>query len=254
MFTTIKNSLLWVGTLGLVSLSGLLYAKPSQAADIDLSTWQQAGDVIKYSSSATLTNARDGVGLTGDDGIQNFHISTKPYTDPLPTGNSSGSLNAFLGIPAGVGLPNNAVEGSAIKGTITANKGDVFQFNYIFRSNEPAQQEPANDYAFVTINGNIVTPLLATVSDATIPDSGFAFKSAEKPFTYHFDTTGNFDIAIGVVDAQYSDISSSLAVTNPTLSSAADSSLQPVPEPMTIMGSMMAIGCGTALRRRFGKT
>lgn len=258
MFTTIKNSFLSVGTLGLVSLGSLVYAPVTLAVDIDLSSWQQAGDVIKNPSNATLTNAYSGLGEDGDDPNGYFHINNNSNTDPLLSGSGNKTIEKFLGIAAG-SLPNmntdNGIrEGSAIRGNITANQGDIFKFTYNFRTNEPLRETPPeNDYAFVTINGNILSPLLATVDDANINDAGFAKQTGNKTFEYIFQNAGNFDVSLGVVDVQGFGYSSSLTVLNPTLQSAADSGVQPVPEPMTIIGSMFALGCGTALRRRFGK-
>lgn len=191
MFTTIKNSFISISAFGLLSLGSLFYTTATLAADIDLSTWQQAGDVIKFSSNVTLTNAYSGIGDQGDDPNGYFHINNNPNTDPLLSsaaialndGNSSSSLEAFLGVTAG-SLPKNGsdfgiIEGSAIRGIITAGAGDIFQFTYNFRSNEPIRQNFRNDYAFVTINGNTLTPLLATVSGAKINTT----KNSSHPLT-----------------------------------------------------------------------
>jgi hypothetical protein len=241
MFTTIKNSLL-LGTVGLFSLGSLAYTKPSQAASVNFSSWQQAGDVVRTSSQVTLTNA-----VSGDDVPTNFNISG---TNPLPTGGGTGSLEAFLGLPNGTVLPGNgstfgSQEGSAIRGTVSAaNAEDVLRLTWNFSSNERSQTNPNNDYAFVTING-VLLPPVASISDATTASSPYAFTSGNRTFTYSLPVAGNYDVGIGIVDVNDTIASSRFIVSN--------ASVEPVPEPITIVGSMMALGFGVKLRRRFGK-
>jgi hypothetical protein len=138
------------------------------------------------------------------------------------TGGGADSVEDFLGItPASLAnaIPNNQY-GSAIKNTLGVNAGDVFSFNWNFATTDA-------DKAFVTIN-NAVTQLKGT-----------------SPFTYSFATAGNYNIGLGVVDVDDSIGTSTLTVSN--------AKIQSVPEPVSIFGSVVALGFGVQLRKRFGK-
>ncbi|MEA5502280.1 PEP-CTERM sorting domain-containing protein [Halotia wernerae UHCC 0503] len=145
----------------------------------------------------------------------------------VSTGGGTGSLEEFLDVPAGSldPDPDNFVFstfGSAIKTTFTGiQTGDVFDFNWDFSTSD-------TDSAFVTINNSVI-PLAA---------SGNVFK-------YSFTNAGNYNVGIGIIDVGDSIGGSQLTVSN--------ANLKPVPEPLTILGSLTALSFGVAMRRRFGK-
>lgn len=142
------------------------------------------------------------------------------------TGGGAGSLEGFLGVAAGSLDPDPdnfifSTFGSAIKQTFTnINAGDVLRFDYSFATAD-------SDRAFVTIN-----------------DSAIAL-GAGTPFSYSFESAGTYNVGIAVVDVEDAIGSSQLIVSN--------AKLNPVPEPITILGSLTALGFGVSMRRRFGR-
>ncbi|MBW4627969.1 MAG: PEP-CTERM sorting domain-containing protein [Brasilonema octagenarum HA4186-MV1] len=210
--------------LGLFSLSSITIAKPSFAASVDLRSFNRGGDVGNVTpTQATITNAyADG----GDDGGTNYNVSGNQPLFPY-------QLETFLGLsPGSLGL--DIAEGSAISILRNFQAGDVFSFN----SNFQTFDDPGIDRAFVSIvnstTGSVITPL--TLGNST--------------FNYTFSTAGNYTIGIGVVDGPFNGLpdatfSSRLIVSN--------ANVAPVPEPLTILGSLTALGLGANMRRRFGK-
>ncbi len=145
----------------------------------------------------------------------------------VSTGGGAGSLEEFLTVPAGSLDPDPdnfifSTFGSAIKTTFTGvQTGDVFGFNWDFSTSDA-------DSVFVTINNSVI-PLAA---------SGKVFK-------YSFTNAGNYNVGIGIVDVNDSIGGSQFTVSN--------ANFEPVPEPLTILGSLTAFSFGIVMRRRFGK-
>ncbi|MEC4813125.1 MAG: PEP-CTERM sorting domain-containing protein [Scytonema sp. PMC 1069.18] len=216
----LKRSSRKVVTFGLFGLGSVTIASPAFAASIDLSNFQTSGDVGNVTpDQATITNA---VSSSNPQYPDDFDGSGNPVNY-----NVSGSeptyisdLETFLGVSQGA-LGLDATEGSAIR---TANPisflaGDTFSFDFDFVTND----DPGSDFAFVTIGSSILS---ATGSR----------------FEYIFPTAGSFNIGIGVIDGNDTARSSQLVVRN--------ADVKPVPEPLTIMGSLTAIGMGVRLRQR----
>ncbi|MFK0731816.1 MAG: PEP-CTERM sorting domain-containing protein [Gloeotrichia echinulata GP01] len=172
-----------------------------------------------YAASIDLSNW----GTIGDTIVNNSQAAINSGTvNTVLAGGGTGSIEDFLGITAGsldpVGSTFGATQGSAIKKTFTSiNAGDVFSFNWNFLTSD-------TDSAFVTINNSVI-PLTGST-----------------PFSYNFPTAGNYNIGIGVVDVEDTVGNSTLTVS--------DADLQAVPEPMTILGSAVALLFGTVMRRR----
>lgn len=214
MFTSIKQKALSAGAFSVLSLGSLaISASPSYAAAIDFSTWGQFGDVTSTGTQATI--------ITGGNGA-------------LPTGGGTGSLEAALAIPNNSlvtnpsDLQNSPNQGSAIRNSsffTSINAGDVFSFDLSLTGDN-------RDRGFVAI----------TNGDNTTIES---LTSANTSFSYSFPTTGAYDIAIGAVDVGDYIGASSFAVSN--------GNLEPVPEPISVISSIIALGGGAALRKRFGK-
>ncbi|MFN6566014.1 PEP-CTERM sorting domain-containing protein [Dendronalium sp. ChiSLP03b] len=143
----------------------------------------------------------------------------------VPTGGGAGSLEDFLSLTPGSLDPATSIfgatQGSAIKQTFTDIKvGDVLRFDYSFLTNDA-------DSAFVTINNSVIA------------------LTASTPFTYSFTSAGTYNVGIGVVDVDDTIGASKLIVSN--------AKLDAVPEPITILGSLTALGFGVSMRRRFGR-
>jgi hypothetical protein len=207
--------------LSLFSLGSLTIASPSFAASLDVGSWTRSGDVSQTPGQATLTNAaRDGSDDINANPNNIVNVSGNPPTDPNL---GISPLETFLGVTQGT-LGLDATEGSAIKTALNVMAGDLFTFDSNFISNDV----PGRDRAFVTI-GNSLIPL-----------------TSNSRFSYTFTTAGNYNVGIGVVDGGNNVIRSSrLSVSN--------ANLEPVPEPLTILGSLTALGFGAGLRQRFRK-
>lgn len=192
-------------------LSSITIASPSLAASVDFNTWTGSGDFVTAPNEATVTNAFLG---GSDDGGSEYNISGTN----LPT--FIGDLESFLDLnPGDLGI--DATEGSAIKTVFTGVKaGDVFSFDWLLTTFDTAN----TDRAFVSIN-NFVQTL-----------------NTSSPFSYTFANSGIYQIGIGIVDVNDSAGSSTLAVR--------DAKYQSVPEPTTILGSLVAVGWGVMYKRR----
>ncbi|MBH8572453.1 PEP-CTERM sorting domain-containing protein [Nostocaceae cyanobacterium CENA369] len=210
--TTIKQKIHKAIVFSLFGLSGFTVISPSFAASIDLSSWDKSGDVVTVPNQATLTNAF----ADGSDDASNYNVSGN---DPTYIN----SLETFLGLNSGdLGL--DATEGSAIKKAFNVLAGDVISFDYSLLTYDTF----SSDRAFVTVSNSVI-PLTANSS-----------------FSYTFATAGTYNVGIGVIDVIDSIGSSTLSVTNASLTNNG----QPVPEPLTTLGSILAGGFGVMLKRK----
>jgi hypothetical protein len=144
------------------------------------------------------------------------------------TGGGMESLEEFLEIDPGSLdslVPDpvfGAIQGSAIKKTLVVQAGDKLSFNWQLNNTiDPL------DKAFVRING-VINPLILSGN-----------------YEYTFLSAGNFLVGIGIVDIEDGGGESQLIVSNPRL--------EPVPEPLTLLGVFTGLGGGLIMQRRFGK-
>lgn len=235
----VKRSALKAFILSLASFGSLaMTATESHAVQVDFSSWQKFGDVTTPGTGQTSlsTNA-----LQDDDFPQpdaNFNFSGTPAGQARPFT----SLQNFLGVaPTALDVGGAAFEGSAIKNTFNAEAGDVFRFNYNFLTNETSTSKL--DYAFFLVNSTVTK--LADFTNASNPSSPFTSETGNNSFTYTFSAPGTYNVALGVVDVNDYNNTSALRVSN--------ANLEPVPEPLTILGSLTALGFGAGLRQRFRK-
>lgn len=200
---------------------------------------------------------------------------------------SDTALENFLGQPSGTidGLGNgNATEGSAIKQTFAASAGQTVTFDWNFLTNEATPNTPFNDFAFVSVRPLGGTSTLAD-TNSRFPLLGnnaqFNDETGYNTFSYEIPTTGTYTLGLGVVDVGDTIVNSGLLVDNVNVgtngsfetgdfsgwetignTSIVDSNfgidptegnsqayLATVPEPSTILGSMMVLGVGTLLKR-----
>jgi hypothetical protein len=132
------------------------------------------------------------------------------------TGGGTGSLEEFLGFTGGdfdTAIPNNTY-GSAIKKTLSFNAGDQFSFNWNFSTAD-------SDQAFVSIN-NAIQVL-----------------SGSNPYRFTFANSGNYQVAMGVLD-----VTDSTGVSTLTLSNA---QIQAVPwetDALPVVGTTLLFGIG----------
>jgi hypothetical protein len=228
--TQIKSSLKRLArktAFGFISLSSFIIGSPAFGASIDFNTWNSLGDIVTNTNEATLTNAFPD---SSDDGGTNYNVSGN-----TPISIFGAALETFLGVQPG-NLDNRlnilADEGSALRRTL-ANVlvGDAISFNSTFETFDNVN----SDSAFVTVF-NSTTNNLVDVRSLGLGNSNF---------NYTFNTAGNYILGVGVVDVNDSVGSSRLRLS--------DASYQPVPEPLTVLGSLTALGFGVGLRQRFRK-
>ncbi len=155
----------------------------------------------------------------GDVINSNTTINSGSNPPTVITGGGTGSLEEFLGFTPGdfdSVIPGNTY-GSAIKKIfLSLNAGDQFSFDWNFSTSD-------SDQAFVSI-GNAIQVL-----------------SGSNPYSYIFATSGNYQVAMGVLDVNDSTGLSTLTLSN----------VQLVPEPISILGSLIALGFGGILKRKF---
>jgi hypothetical protein len=208
--TFIKQKIQQALVFSLFSLSGFTVVSPSFAASLDLSIWDQSGDVSAVPTQATLTNAF----ADGSDDDFNYNVSGNDPTE-------INSLETFLGLNSG-DLGVDGTEGSAIQKVFNVSAGDVFSFDYSFLSYDTL----FSDRAFVTISNSVI-PLFGSSS-----------------FSYTFTTSGIYNIGLGVIDVDDISGSSILSVSN------ADFQSTSVPEPSIILSPILVSGFGLMLRRK----
>lgn len=151
----------------------------------------------------------------GSDDAGNYNVSGNHPTNVF-------SLENFLEFNGG-SLGLDATEGSAFKTTLSVLAGDVFSFDYNFSTYDSLN----TDRAFVSI-GNSIFNLTGSSS-----------------FSHTFNTNGNYKVGIGIIDVNDTVGSSKVELHNLRV--------QPVPEPLTILGSVTALGFGVRMRRQFHK-
>lgn len=167
---------------------------------------------------------------------------------------SDAALEAFLGVPAGTldalsatlpGSPN-AIEGSAIKQSITVNAGDTVSFDFNFLTNE---NPPTffNDFAFVVTQ---FSTALSHADAAFLPSlTVFNLETGFQTFSETMPSSGTFSLGIGIVDAGDAFFDAALLIDRVSVTSGG----MPIPEG----GTLLLFGTGmagiAALRRRCRK-
>ena len=240
---SIYHSILTAGVASLISFAALFGLEKSAQAIVlngsfetgDFSTeWMSIGD------TRIVTNT---YGVTPTDGEFQALITSK-YGSVTDT-----NLESFLDLSLGsldTLLSANVVEGSAIKQTFTVRQGETLSFSWNFLSNETVfddQPTTFNDLAFVSIGGTVLK--IADTSNLANPSNTiFNTETGYKTFSYTFTQGGTYLLGIGVVDVDDSNdfFPSGLLVDNVEI--------QSVPEPMTILGSLVALGMGALFKKQ----
>ncbi|GAB1541260.1 hypothetical protein NUACC21_39310 [Scytonema sp. NUACC21] len=176
------------------------------------------------------TNDFTGWTTIGSTSIETSEFGSDPregtFQALLSTGDATFSdevIEAFLGLEPG-SLDNfgngDAIEGSAIQQTFTAEAGDILTFDWNFLTNEKAQVFPFNDFAFVSINA--LSELADTRLPSTVISSTTQFfeETGFQTFSFTIPTTGTYILGIGVVDVGDSTIESGLLIDNFLISSS----------------------------------
>ena len=214
---TIANQFLNI--FGLLTTTGILFTNPVQAASINLGDWTQIGDVNVNSTGnqANISTGNNSVAAAGQI-ERDLGLNPGAFNDPN---------EPFFGA---------ATEGSAITTNLNVQKGDRISFDWNFLTNDMF-----DDYAFFVADG--VVTQLASVSDASMnSSSSFNSETGTATFNYTFANAGNYQVGIGVVDIGDVNGTSALQISN--------AQTEPVPDPLTILGTVVAGGFGISFRRK----
>ncbi|BBD58859.1 hypothetical protein NIES2109_16380 [Nostoc sp. HK-01] len=182
-------------------------------------------------SQAAVINISD---FTGWQGIGNFSLSSQQAIIS-GGGVADTAVESFLGLASGALdtlNSQNVNNASAIKNTITVQAGDVLRFNWRFQAGDYL---PYNDYSFYSIGTSLNK--LADVRQV----GNFGQTASQTAYT--FTTAGTYTVGFGVVDIFDQYLASSLTVRT-------SGGNEPVPEPVTIIGSLAAGVFGVALRHK----
>ncbi|WP_157951186.1 PEP-CTERM sorting domain-containing protein [Cyanothece sp. BG0011] len=244
--------------MGLIPSLWMGLTQKTLARNLDLGEWEQLGDVLienagqkaKLSTDATFFF---GFGDDSDVGANNGEFNQSGQLAEIV---GFGGLEDYLGIPVALlDVEGFAYEGSAIKTELTVNAGDKLSFDWQFFTNETSTEieeelRPFKDYAFVLIDGQIskladyqkvVEQGLLDVETGT-----FDSKTEKEIWEYRFDTEGTYQVALGIIDVDDFFITSALSVENVQL--------QVVPEPLTVLGTVTAIGFGYGFKKSLKKS
>jgi hypothetical protein len=213
-----------------------LLASSTSASGVVLNGSFETGDFTDWTTTGDTSIQDSGFGVTPTNG--NYQAALQ--THAIMTGTSAAGLESFLGLSSGTLTNSGATEGSAIRQIIKANKGDVLSFDYNFLTDEVPGNSNFNDFAFFTLDNNLIS-----LADTLSPDlfspsfSSFAEETGYKSFSYTLTSAGNYTLGFGVVDVDNTglgdtEVNSGLLVDNVRTT--------PVPEPMTILGSLAALG------------
>jgi hypothetical protein len=227
--------MLKLSTLTLATAISLL-ASSTSASGVVLNGSFETGDFTDWTTTGDTSVQDLGFGVTPTDG--NYQAALQTLADT--TGTSAAGLESFLGLSSGTLTNSGATEGSAILQIIEANTGDVLSFDYNFLTDEVPGNSDFNDFAFFTLDNNLIS-----LADTFSPDlfspsfSSFAEETGYKSFSYTLTSAGTYTLGFGVVDVDNTGggdtaVNSGLLVDNVRTT--------PVPEPMTIFGSLAALG------------
>ena len=218
---TLKKIRQWISTSTVITIVGLIPSlwigstQKTLAANLDLRDWEKFGDVLIDATGEKADLSTNG--LLGDDTElgkdQEFNFSGTPAGFI-----GFGGLEEFLGVDVQeLDVEGFAFEGSAIKRELTVNRGDIFQFEWQFLTNETSTLiedglHPFKDYAFLLVDGEIKK--FADYKQSQNQSSLFDSETDREILEYVFETKSTQTIAMGVIDVDDFFISSALSIEN----------------------------------------
>ena len=256
------------GMLPVLTLSSLMISPSAQAALLNpgfengLANWTATGDVsldtgilgsgpLFGNFQALLTTSS----LEQDDfpslaGAFNFS------GNPAVSAGSPSALETALGLPAGaldLSPLLQGFEGSAIVQDFTVEQGETISFSWNFLSNDsdsdfPLTLESPRDYAFVVLDGAILTTLADTSSPLLSSSSTiFSRETGFQLFTSDPLSAGVHTLGIGIVDVQDTFSTSALLIDAPQ-----EPSVTTTPEPNSKLGLLLLVtfGAGFLVKKR----
>ena len=177
------------------------YGHFSLAAD---GTWSYVADSA-YNELKLNETLTDTFNVQSADGTQSSVTVNIVGSNDAPVAQAA-SASAVEGGSLQPGVVAGATDGSALTLTITTTQpGEAISFNWTFTTQDYA---PYNDFAFVQVNGQVVT-LLSSV--AAVGDYG---TSGPQTFSHTFDQPGTYTLVIGVADSGDSSVDSTLVLSN----------------------------------------
>lgn len=212
-------------------------ANPSQAALIDLSIWNQLGDV----NSPSLGQANLSTNALQDDDFpaadSNFNFSNNPAID-------SPTLEFNLGLPTESLDPDPvnfifAFEGSGLQQKYTFLQETQLVFDWTFLTNDLTQNINGfdfDDYAFISIDDQVF--ILASTNNSIsnlIPSSTDFSREISDTYTQIFNP-GTYSIALGVVDVGNNNNTSALIISNAQILNN-----QQVPESSSLLALLVPV-------------
>ena len=235
MSTLAKSSTLAASVLGLLSLSTVLVAAPSQAAVINGSFEQ---GLFGWQSTKSVASIDSSIGVNPTDGYFQTSLVTNSSA-------SAASIEKFLGLTRGsLSTLGNGVAngGAAIKQTFTASAGDVVSFDWNFLTDEGTPNARNNDFAFFSLTG--LTELADTKVSFVDSLSPFREETGYQTTSYNITTAGTYTLGFGVINSGDRKVQSGLLVDNV--------SSEPVPEPASMLGILAfgALGGKKLLKRK----
>ncbi|WAB91163.1 retention module-containing protein [Pseudomonas citronellolis] len=177
------------------------YGHFSLAAD---GTWSYTADSA-YNELKLNETLTDTFNVQSADGTQSSVTVNIVGSNDAPLAQAA-SASAVEGGSLQPGVVAGATDGSALTLTITTTQpGEAISFNWTFTTQDYA---PYNDFAFVQVNGQVVT-LLSSV--AAVGNYG---TSGPQTFSHTFDQPGTYTLVIGVADSGDSSVDSTLVLSN----------------------------------------
>ncbi|GJD19068.1 hypothetical protein RIVM261_040240 [Rivularia sp. IAM M-261] len=235
--------MLKLSTLALAIAGSLLIATEKvHALNLTNSSFE-TGDFSGWTNLGQTTVEDSGFGVAPTNGNYQAVLETLS----LDTGASANQLESFLELTSGSLTSLGAIEGSAIKQTITVNAGDSFSFDWNFLSDD-FQNSDYNDFAFFSLTN--VTELANTFSPTVFSFSRLSNQTEYQKYTYNFQVAGTYTLGFGVADVGDDTVNSALLVDNLKLYHIP----QTIPEPASISGICIAIGLGFGLKNKNGKS
>ncbi|MDJ0616730.1 MAG: PEP-CTERM sorting domain-containing protein [Calothrix sp. MO_192.B10] len=227
-------------TLTLAITSCLVMASTEIAHGFQLQNGSfETNDSTGWTTRGQATVESSGFGVAPTDG--NYQAALE--TLDLDTGASGSELETFLGLSSGSLTNLGAIEGSAIKQTITVGAGDTLNFDWNFLTDDLPNLN-YNDFAFFSITN--VKQLADTFSPTNFSFSHLYDETGYQTYTYNFQSAGTYTLGFGVVDVGDDTVNSALLVDNVKLTKA-----YPVPEPMSILSTGIVLGFGVLFTKEY---
>ena len=183
----------------------------------------EAASSILGFEDAPVAETGDFTGWTtvGDTSVQTslegFTATEGTHFAVLDSANQSESaVESFLGLDAGslqalefsTPAPSLVTDGSAMQTTVTLNGGDELSFDWNFDGNDYVDESGTfNDFAFVTINGQI------TLLDDVVNEGDFT-ASGWQTFTFTAPSSGEYTLGFGEFNGGDDELNSQLLVDN----------------------------------------